>query len=381
MPQSLDIWSIIIIVSIAHSVFAINLLGFKKEFQHKAGFWLLMFLLSLLWLQVEFLAIRWPFNVGLDVFYGTRHGSWLLVGPLYYFYIKSITREETQKLDYLFLLPFIVFTVVLPLLVNDFLSFRQVHYGMLTPFDGRPDELSVLQYFYSFLFIFQFFYLAYFLFLTRKEINNYVKRLRDSLSSINREMIYWLKTTWISVVLILIICTSFLVLLFFFTEYYRRHFDYLYVLPMSFLVYAISYKLAGVRWQMAEPTMEESIKYQKSGLTTKDAKRYEKKLEQLLREEKLYLNQGLRLKDLSEHLKVPSHTISQVLNQQMNTTLYDWVNQFRVIEAKRLIQLKPEQTLLHIAFEAGFNNKTSFVNAFKKFAGETPSSFMRKSTP
>ncbi len=380
MPQSIDIWSIAIIISIAHSVFAINLLGIKKNFKEKEGLWLLLFLLSLLWLQLEFLAIRWPYDIGLDVFYGTRHGSWLLIGPLYYFYVRCITKQNIKRRDLLFLLPFVLFTILIPLFTNDMLAFGQVHYGMLTPFDQRPEELNVLQYFYSYLFIFQFLYLAYFLFLTRKEINQYSQQLKNNLSSINIELINWLKTTWFGVLIILIICTGFIILLFYFTKLYRRHFDYLYVVPISLLVYAISYKLAGVRWQ--KPIEEEIIKddkYQKSGLTKEEAIQYEQSIDELLLNKKLYLNQELRLTDLSEPLKVSKHTISQVLNQQMNTTFFDLINRFRVIEAKKLIESHPHYTLLQIAYEAGFNNKTSFVNAFKKLEGRTPSSFLKKS--
>ncbi len=377
MAQSLDIWSAVIIVSIAHSIFAINLLAVKGEFREKKGLWLLLFLLSLLWLQLEFLAIRWPFDIGVGVFYGTRHGSWLLMGPLYFFYMQSITRDGIKKWEYLYLLPFVLFTILIPVLLSDFLSFRQVHYGMLTPFDPRPEELTPLQYFYSYLFIFQFLYLAYFLILTRKEINRFVEQLKKNISNIDQALINWLKTTWIGVLLILIICTSFLFLLFTYTPLYRRHLDYIYVLPMSLLVYAISYKLAGVHWPKA--TIETGIgnKYKKSKLTAIEAEKYKKRLNVLLMEQKLYLNKELRLIDLSARLNIPNHRLSQVLNQHMDISFYDLINRCRVMEAKKMIQSSPQLTLLQIAYDAGFNNKTSFVNAFKKFEGQTPSSFMK----
>jgi len=378
MAKSLDIWSVFIIVSIAHSVFTINLLAVKKEFKGLDGKWLLFFLLGLLWLQLEFLAIRWPFDIGLQVFYGARHGSWLLIGPLYYFYIQSITRGQVQRTDLWYLAPFFTFTLIIPLIFGEFLGFGQVHYGMLTPFDQRPEELNFIQYFYSYLFIVQFFYLAYFLYLTRNEISEYAKGLKDNFSSIKTGELQWLKTTWYGVLFILIICTLFIVLLFYFTKLYRRHFDYLYVLPMSLLVYAISYKLAGVKWQQVEKSFE-SKKYQKSGIEPSEAMKYQKEIEKVLADDKIYLNQDLRLKDLADKLGTPNHTISQVLNQFMDTTFFDLINKYRVMEAKKLIDSNPQYTLLQIAYDSGFNNKTSFVNSFKKFEGRTPSSFLKKS--
>ena len=62
----------------------------------------------------------------------------------------------------------------------------------------------------------------------------------------------------------------------------------------------------------------------------------------------------------------------------MHTTFFDFVNQKRVIAAQQLIENKPSASLLEIAFDSGFNNKTSFVNAFKKYAGMTPSAFRKQ---
>jgi AraC-like DNA-binding protein len=56
---------------------------------------------------------------------------------------------------------------------------------------------------------------------------------------------------------------------------------------------------------------------------------------------------------------------------------FDVINFQRVEEAKRLITIDDNLTLLEIAFKAGFNNKTSFTNAFKKFAGQTPLEFKK----
>lgn len=374
MEKSLDIWSLLIIVGIAHSLFVINLLIFKKEYAKEEGKWLLALLIALLWQQTEFLSIRWPYDLGIDVFYGTRFGSWMLVGPLFFFYVKSVSGRPIVKKDYLYLLPFGVITLLLPILFTDFLSFRQVHYGMLTPFDNRPDEISAIQYFYSAVFVFQFVYLAYFLHLSGQLIRSYKLGLKDSYSSFLNGDIRWLKVVWVGMILILGFASFFLVVLFF-TEIYRRSMDYLYVLPMSALVYVISYKLAGVEW--AKPEIK--LKYEKSGLKANEVEKYKELIYELLVKKQLFLNQELRLQDLAEEMGISNHHLSQLLNQHMNTTFFDLINKYRVGEAKELIKTHQHYTLLQIAYDSGFNNKTSFVNAFKRFEGTTPSRFMRKS--
>ncbi|WP_420317424.1 helix-turn-helix domain-containing protein [Ekhidna sp.] len=345
----------------------------KKQHKRPEGKWLLFLLLGLFWLQLEFLSIRWPFNIGLNVFYGTRHGSWLLIGPIFYFYLKTLIGENISRKEYSYLLPFFIFTLIIPIVLDDFLTFRQVHYGMLTPFDSRPDEINTWQYVYSFIFIGQFLYLAYFLLKGRNLIHNYQLNLHDQFADIDYDRLKWLKILWVGMLFILLLATVFLILLFF-TEIYRRHMDYLYVIPSSLLFYAISYKLFGVRFQQPDV----SSKYQKSGLKQAEAVSYTDQLKKLIQEEKLYLRNGLRLKDLADKLDISNHQLSEILNQHMQTTFFDLINSYRVKEAKEKIKHENQYTLLHIAHKSGFNNKTSFVNAFKRFEGQTPSQFLKK---
>ncbi|MFA8436978.1 MAG: helix-turn-helix domain-containing protein, partial [Marinifilaceae bacterium] len=68
-----------------------------------------------------------------------------------------------------------------------------------------------------------------------------------------------------------------------------------------------------------------------------------------------------------------------IINQGHGLNFNDYINQFRVEEFKRLLQ-DPQfskETLLAVAFEAGFNSKTTFNTAFKKFTGMTPSEYRR----
>ena len=123
MASSLDIWSILIIVSLAHSLFVITLNLYRKAYLKNDDKWLFYLLLVLFWLQLEFLSIRWPYDLKVNLLYGTRHGSWLVVGPLFYLYTKAVTKGQVPKKDLLLFLPFLVFTVMLPLILQDFLTF------------------------------------------------------------------------------------------------------------------------------------------------------------------------------------------------------------------------------------------------------------------
>ena len=370
MASSTDLWTILIITSLAHSAFVVLFLFLKKEHQQTRGKWLLLLLLSLFWLQLEFLSVRWPYDVGLSLFYGTRHGSWLLVGPLFYYYLKSLIGKKVERHEYVYLIPFLLFTVLLPLFLQDFLSFRQVHYGMLTPFDRRPDAIDFWQYVYSGVFVGQFFYLFYFLLEGKSLIDKYRKSLKQYYSQLESGKVQLLHILWFGMLLILIMSTLFLFILFF-TEIYRRHLDYLYVIPTSVLVYALSYRVFGV----SLPAPENAAKYQKSGLKKEDAALLKQQLGRVISDEKLFLRKGLKLNELAEKLEVSNHQLSEVLNQHLQISFFDLINQYRVEEAKKRIKEHPQYTLLQIAHDSGFNNKTSFVNAFKRFEGLTPSQY------
>ncbi len=121
-------------------------------------------------------------------------------------------------------------------------------------------------------------------------------------------------------------------------------------------------------------------KYEKSGLTEEEAGKIMKKMNKLMEMKKPFLNSNLSIQDLSEALAIPIHTISEVTNGLMGQNFFDYLNNYRIEEFKRLAaQSKNEEIkILHLAFDAGFNSKTSFNLAFKKFAGETPSQYMKK---
>jgi len=99
----------------------------------------------------------------------------------------------------------------------------------------------------------------------------------------------------------------------------------------------------------------------------------------LMQEEKLYLDSELSLNDLSERMELSVHQLSELINQGHGLNFNDYINQFRVEEFKNLLQQSrfENDTLLSVAFEAGFNSKTTFNTSFKKFTGLTPSQYKR----
>jgi AraC-like DNA-binding protein len=105
---------------------------------------------------------------------------------------------------------------------------------------------------------------------------------------------------------------------------------------------------------------------------------WKNKIERVFEEEKLYLQPELTLSDLATRLRTNTSVLSAAINQNFDKNFNDFVNQYRVEEVKR--QLKnPDNahlSLLGIALECGFNSKSTFNRAFKKFTGQSPKEFV-----
>ena len=101
-------------------------------------------------------------------------------------------------------------------------------------------------------------------------------------------------------------------------------------------------------------------------------------LKRCMDEKKPYLNAELKLADLATEINYPIHDISQVLNQDLNQSFSDFVNNYRVEEVKRRLGDKAFQkyTLMAIAQQCGFNSKTSFYRIFKNETGKTPAEYL-----
>lgn len=101
------------------------------------------------------------------------------------------------------------------------------------------------------------------------------------------------------------------------------------------------------------------------------------RLRQFMEKEKPYLDSNLTLYNLAASLKLSPTLLSQAINQHAKQNFFDFVNQYRVEQVKQQLQAGADyqHTLLGIALDAGFNSKTSFNRAFKKFTGMTPSEY------
>ncbi len=98
--------------------------------------------------------------------------------------------------------------------------------------------------------------------------------------------------------------------------------------------------------------------------------------------EKPYHKFNFNIEDIANQLKTNTRYLSQVINETYEINFFNYVNQFRIEEAKTLLQSKESDkyTIEGIAKMVGFNSKSSFNGAFKKTTGITPSDFKKSFT-
>lgn len=119
-------------------------------------------------------------------------------------------------------------------------------------------------------------------------------------------------------------------------------------------------------------------KYKDSTLDQDTVAQGMKKLMYVMDIEKVYKDDGLQLHTLAKKIALTPHILSQLINEQLNKNFSDLVNGYRIDEAKKMLEAADEDTsILHICYEVGFNSKSAFYRAFKKFTGLTPSQFQK----
>ncbi|PHS06577.1 MAG: AraC family transcriptional regulator [Kordia sp.] len=118
-------------------------------------------------------------------------------------------------------------------------------------------------------------------------------------------------------------------------------------------------------------------KYAKSGLKEEASEKLFQELTLLMTHKTIYQNGELSVGELASILKVHPNYLSQIINEREGINFYEYVNHFRVEEFKRLITIPKNQkiTLLSLAYDCGFNSKSSFNRYFKKSTGQTPSQY------
>ena len=118
-------------------------------------------------------------------------------------------------------------------------------------------------------------------------------------------------------------------------------------------------------------------KYAKSGLSDSQMLALKRRLEDVMQQDRVYLESSLTLPRLAKCVGCSVNHLSQVINAGFGMSFFDYVNRYRVQHAKALLCQGEQRNavILNIAFAVGFNSNSAFYSAFRKCVGQTPAQY------
>lgn len=136
--------------------------------------------------------------------------------------------------------------------------------------------------------------------------------------------------------------------------------------------------LAHNRYPLFFQRIKKEIKkkrYEKSLLTGLNTELVYTRLMELMKEEEVYKDMEISLATFAERMSITPHQLSQFLNEHLSLDFRNFINSYRVEEAKKILLSRPGEGILNICFDVGFNSKSTFNTVFKKQTGMSPSEF------
>ena len=100
-------------------------------------------------------------------------------------------------------------------------------------------------------------------------------------------------------------------------------------------------------------------------------------LQNYMSDRKPFLDSELSLASLADQTAMTERELSELINHSLGVHFFDFINQHRIRYSKMRLKEEPEESILTILLESGFNSKSSFNTAFKKHVGMTPSAYRR----
>jgi AraC-like DNA-binding protein len=161
---------------------------------------------------------------------------------------------------------------------------------------------------------------------------------------------------------------------------------------LTLLAYTVSY--FGLRQPAYSPTsrrkqpaahlkiskLETRRNSQKQRILPTEAEKLTQRLIRHMEEEKPFLDPELTLKELSRQIDLSNYELTELLNGHIGKNFFTFVNEFRVDEVIRKMEDPNyhQPTIMAIAYDSGFNSKSTFNSFFKQYTGQTPSEFKKK---
>ena len=315
----------------------------------------------------------------------------LLYGPLIYLYVSQLTSPASHpmaKRNYWHFLPALAGTAaLLPFYLMDGsekLAFTETlrRGGAL---ENDTAQALLIQIGFILFMLGTIVQLGLYLLFSIRRLITHTQSIRNEFSDIDRINLAWLRN--------LLLGLSCIYLLYLGDQFFpdlmgMNILGELITVVAVILIYAMGYlgirqpaifTQAVVSQQGAtEQTLERTDdKYRRSGLDKETSLVFLDELTGHMEANKPYLEGDLVLPQLAQQLGISANYLSQIINEQLQVNFYDFINGYRVEEARRQLQdsMQKKPNILRIALDSGFNSRSAFYTAFKKATGMTPTQY------
>lgn len=310
-------------------------------------------------------------------------GIYLLHAPFFFLYVYALTVQKNLQPKYYVIIfsPFIIY--VFNFFYYYFWVFDRVSLSVETGLVYVNGKASISWLIFSVLFLIiepLFLIVSYYL------LRGYKKRLLESVSNTDRINLNWLNVlfyVWLVTTVILVPIGTLTVGGGWFSVGILEILIEIGSVAFFFIVGFYGFKQTTIftDLKLGEDSLIKATSgnYERSGLSSRQAKDYHLQLLKLMEENKPWLNGELTAGELSQLLGISANHLSQVLNKEQKQNFFDFVNSYRIKEVilKMRDPAYSHLTLLAMALDSGFNSKTSFNTVFKKATNKTPSQYFR----
>ncbi|WP_298531597.1 AraC family transcriptional regulator [uncultured Algibacter sp.] len=307
----------------------------------------------------------------------------LLILPIYYLYVKSVCYSDFQ-LSTKDLIHSILFLIVNLILIPRF-------------YLGDTNDILYISQNFKQTFEIRFFYIlkelqyAFYIFLIYKSLKKYKNIYAENHTNSNNSSYTWLFQ--MTLLLLIAHCFIFIKLVFVYTgnDQFFNWFNS--IIGISALIISSWFVLKALK----KPKLFKGIDTNMIALNKEIAKKaitLNKKpihdsqklaemtsqvsfVKQYILDNELFLEPSLTIQEVSKQVNIPVRDLSLLINRYSNQHFFDFINEFRIEKAKQLMKSpsNKELTILEILYQVGFNSKSSFNTAFKKFTNQTPTTF------
>ncbi|BDA78485.1 transcriptional regulator [Leptospira kobayashii] len=362
-------------ISIFHTLFFLVMLFTKKKpklYDYIAAVWIIFICLACVRRSLHI-----AYGPDSDIFFLRFLHYPLAYGPCLYLYVRILVRGETKfkSKDLFHFIPLliVIFTSVVPSLsfesfrIDDFSSTNR-NTLFLTLYFAVPSLVS----------------LSIYTFLALKLLKKHRETVYDHYSYESIEItVSWLTKLTILFFFFLNLQSGLLV----YSNVYHPEsishkingsiiVGYLYLLSYFLLRQNTSFPSQ----EISPPPSEKKEKYAKSGLSTEKMEEIITSLLEYMRKEKPYLQNELDVEGIAKAMSISVNHLSQCLNVGLSKNFFMFINDYRVDEVIARFQDPNfnDYNILRIAFDSGFNSKSSFNSIFRKATGFTPMEYREK---